>query len=87
MHRSILLHLYLFPQLDFMGLPIPLEMVLMALENIAIKKDLSTLSCRRKGCRKCKTQDCMQLITVEEVVEQVENKIKELEMIGNKKWM
>lgn len=56
-------------------------------ENIAIKKDLSTLSCRRKGCRKCKTQDCMQLITVEEVVEQVENKIKELEMIGNKKWM
>jgi len=56
-------------------------------ENIAIRKDLSTLSCHRRGCRKCKIQDCMQLITVEEVVEQVENKIKELETIGNKKWM
>lgn len=56
-------------------------------ENVAIKKDLSLLSCRRKGCRRCKIQDCMELITVKEVVEQVENKIKELEMVGSKKWM
>ena len=54
--------------------------------NIVIKKDLKVLSCRGKGCRKCKTQECMQLISVEEVVEQVENKIKESEIIGNKKW-
>jgi len=52
--------------------------------NVAIKKDLSLLSCRRKGCRKCKSRDCMELITVKEVVEQVENKIKELEITGNK---
>lgn len=55
-------------------------------ENVAVKKDLSVLPCRRKGCRKCKAQDCMELITVEEVVEQVENKMKDLEVIGNKKW-
>ncbi|MFB0526144.1 MAG: glycosyltransferase family 9 protein [bacterium] len=55
--------------------------------NVAIKKDLSILSCRRKGCRKCKIQDCMELITVEEVVEQVENKIKELEVIRSGKRM
>ncbi|MDH5661996.1 MAG: glycosyltransferase family 9 protein, partial [Elusimicrobiota bacterium] len=54
--------------------------------NIVIKKDLKGLSCRGKGCRKCKTQECMQLISVEEVVKQVENKIKESEIIGNKKW-
>ena len=54
--------------------------------NVAIRKDLSTLSCRRKGCRRCKHQDCMELITVEEVVDLAENKIKELEIAGNKRW-
>ena len=56
------------------------------LRNVTIKKDLNILSCPRKGCRKCKRKDCMELITVEEVVEQVENKIKELETTGSKKW-
>lgn len=54
--------------------------------NVAIKKDLSTLSCPRKGCRRCKRKDCMELITVKEVVEQAENKIKELEVRKSKKW-
>ena len=54
--------------------------------NIAIKKDVSVLSCSRKDCRRCKRQDCMELITVEEVVKQVENRIKELEVAGSKKW-
>ncbi len=55
--------------------------------NAAIKKDLATLSCLRKGCRRCKHQDCMELITVEEVINTVENKMKELGIAGNGKWM
>jgi lipopolysaccharide heptosyltransferase I len=52
--------------------------------NVAIKKDLSILSCPRRGCRKCKRQDCMELITVEEVVRQAENIIEELKFVGTK---
>jgi len=55
--------------------------------NVAIRKDLATLSCPRKGCRRCRYQDCMELITVEEVVDRVEDKIKELEILGSGKWM
>jgi len=54
--------------------------------NVAIKKDLSRLSCPRKGCRRCRRQDCMELITLKEVVEQVENKIKGLEVRKSNKW-
>jgi len=54
--------------------------------NIAIKKDLRSLFCPGKGCRRCKGQDCMELITVEEVVEKAENKIKELEFAAGKTW-
>jgi lipopolysaccharide heptosyltransferase I len=52
--------------------------------NVVIKKDINMLSCPRKGCRRCRRNDCMELITVEEVVKQVENKIKELETTDGK---
>ena len=55
--------------------------------NVAIKKDTTSLTCPKKGCRRCKQQDCTELIRVEDVVEQVENKIKDLEVPGIKKWM
>jgi len=55
--------------------------------NIAIRKDLSNLPCRRRRCRSCAHRYCMESIKVEDVVGKVEERIRELEVTGSRAWM
>ncbi len=46
-------------------------------KNVAIKKDISIIGCPKKRCRFCKRDDCMELITVEDVLSKVRENLKE----------